>query len=79
MAGDKRSATVTTTTESLIMSITYEHFDEVMQEEPELRKGMMKILMDRLSESYNRLNQIKKLQGRCVHMIITAYTRNDAV
>eukprot|EP01052_Picozoa_sp_SAG31_P024735 SAG31_NODE_2124_length_6401_cov_2.039829_3_plen_879_part_00 len=64
MAGDKRSATVTTTTESLIMSITYEHFDEVMQTEPELRKGMMKILMDRLFDSYTRLNQIKKLQGR---------------
>ena len=58
MAGDKRSATVTTTTESLIMSITYEHFDEVMQGEPELRKGMMKILMDRLFDSYTRLNQV---------------------
>lgn len=67
MAGDKRTATVTTTTEALIMCITYEDFDEVMQNEPELRKGMMRVLMDRLFDSYKRLNTIKKLQGRVTY------------
>ena len=40
-AGDPRSATVTTTSDTLVMNITYDDFDSVMQHEPELRKGMM--------------------------------------
>ena len=38
-AGDPRSATVTTTKETLLMNIAYEDFDYVMDHEPELRKG----------------------------------------
>jgi CRP-like cAMP-binding protein len=63
-AGDPRSATVTTTRESLLMSITYDDFDYVMQHEPELRKGMMDVLMDRLADSYQRLNAVRRLEGR---------------
>ena len=44
-AGDPRSATVTTTRDTLVMNITYDEFDAVMQREPELRSGMMVRLM----------------------------------
>ena len=63
-AGDPRSATVTTTKETLLMNITYDDFDVVMQMEPELRKGMMEVLMDRLADSYQRLNAVRRLEGR---------------
>jgi hypothetical protein len=35
-----------------------------MQNEPELRKGMMTVLMDRLADSYQRLNAVRRLEGR---------------
>jgi Ca2+-binding EF-hand superfamily protein/CRP-like cAMP-binding protein len=63
-AGDPRSATVTTTQETLVMNITYDDFDSVMVNEPELRKGMMTVLMDRLGDSYQRLNAVRRLEGR---------------
>jgi calcium-binding protein CML len=63
-AGDPRSATVTTTRDTLVMNITYDDFDSVMQNEPELRKGMMTVLMDRLADSYQRLNAVRRLEGR---------------
>merc|ERR1711907_881814 len=63
-AGDPRSATVTTTRDTLVMNITYDEFDAVMVNEPELRKGMMTVLMDRLADSYQRLNAVRRLEGR---------------
>ena len=63
-AGDPRSATVTTTRETLLMSIAYDDFDVVMQHEPELRNGMMLVLMDRLADSYQRLKAVRRLEGR---------------
>merc|ERR1712146_18781 len=48
----------------LVMNITYDDFDSVMVNEPELRKGMMSVLMDRLADSYQRLNAVRRLEGR---------------
>ena len=53
-AGDPRSATMTTYTECLVMTLTYDEFDEVLASDPELRNGMMRVLMSRLFDSYSR-------------------------
>jgi hypothetical protein len=37
------------------------------QREPELRTGMMRVLMDRLFDSYQRLNAVQKMQGRVAY------------
>jgi CRP-like cAMP-binding protein len=63
-AGDLRAATVTTTRETLVMNITYDEFDTVLQREPELRNGMMWVLMLRLQDSYTRLTAVQRLKAR---------------
>ena len=38
---------------------------QVLQSDPELRSGMMGVLMARLEDSYTRLNMVKKMKARC--------------
>ena len=38
---------------------------QVLQSDPELRNGMMHVLMARLEDSYTRLNMVKKMKTRC--------------
>jgi Ca2+-binding EF-hand superfamily protein/CRP-like cAMP-binding protein len=62
--GDPRSATAVTTKETVIMNISSEALEGIMEEQEELRIGMMKILSDRLFDSYGRLNVITKVDQR---------------
>ena len=46
------------------MNISCEALEGIMEEKEELRIAMMKILSDRLFESYGRLNVITKIEQR---------------
>lgn len=54
MPGDPRSATVTTTNEALIMAIQHSDLQPVLDTEPEVRAGMMRVLMERLFQANAR-------------------------
>jgi CRP-like cAMP-binding protein len=70
MSGDARSSTVSslsrrvrqssTVEDSLIMSLSYERLKPVLHTEPEVRAGMMGMLVEQLFEAYGRMNVIKK-------------------
>eukprot|EP01052_Picozoa_sp_SAG31_P030498 SAG31_NODE_3132_length_4639_cov_3.668502_4_plen_142_part_00 len=68
--GDPRSATAITTRESVIMNISAEALEAIMEEQDELRISMMKILSDRLFDSYSRLNVITKVEQRTDYFTI---------
>ena len=45
--------------------MTLQIIRQVLQSDPELRNGMMHVLMARLNDSYTRLNMVKKMKTRC--------------
>jgi CRP-like cAMP-binding protein len=64
VAGDPRAATVITAKDTLIMNISKERLDAVMEISPELHRGMIKVLMERLFDTYKRINAIKRVEQR---------------
>jgi CRP-like cAMP-binding protein len=64
IGGDPRVATVVTSKDTLIMNISKERLDAVMEKHSDLHRGMIKVLMERLFDTYTRLNAIKKIEQR---------------
>lgn len=48
----------------VIMSLSAEALEGIMEEQEELRIAMMKVLSDRLFDSYGRMNVISKVEQR---------------
>jgi len=64
IGGDPRAATVVTSKDTLIMNISKERLDAVMESHPDLHRGMIKVLMERLFDTYKRINAIKRVEQR---------------
>jgi CRP-like cAMP-binding protein len=64
VGGDPRAATVITAKDTLIMNISKERLDVVMEKHSELHRGMIKVLMERLFDTYKRINAIKRVEQR---------------